>query len=107
MAPRTVTDDQVVDLITRTLEGPPPEAATQWSTRTMAEDIGLSKATISRIHALVLSLDEKSQVQALDRHPPDPPHGTGTVIGRCYRGRHHKAHSSWDVRERARVGSDD
>ena len=46
--PRTVTDDLVVDVITRTLEGPPP-AATQWSTRTMAETVGLSKATISRI----------------------------------------------------------
>jgi transposase len=106
-APRTVTDDLVVDIITRTLEAPPP-ATTQWSTRTMAEAVGLSKATISRIwqtfglqsqrvdtfklsadpqfvekvrdivglylnppdHALVLCLDEKSQVQALDRTPP-------------------------------------
>ena len=153
-APRTVTDDHVVDVITRTLEGPPPEAATQWSTRTMAEAIGLSKATISRIwqtfglqshrvdtfklsadpqfvekvrdivglylsppdHALVLSLDEKSQVQALDRTRPMLPMrpgiparqthdyirngttslfaalnvATGKVIGRCYRRHRHK-----------------
>jgi hypothetical protein len=101
-----VTDDQVVAIITRTLEAPP--AATQWSTRTMAEVAGLSKATISRIwqtfglqshrldtfklsadpqfvekvrdivglylnppdHAIVICLDEKSQVQALDRTRP-------------------------------------
>ena len=106
--PRKVTDDLVVDVITRTLEGPPREAATQWSTRTMADEVGLSKATIARIwqtfglqshrvdtfklsadpqfvekvrdivglylnppdHALVISLDEKSQVQALDRTRP-------------------------------------
>ena len=30
-APRTTTDDQVVDVITRTLEGPPAQA-TQWTT---------------------------------------------------------------------------
>jgi transposase len=152
-APRTITDDHVVDVITRTLEGPPPDAATQWSTRTMAEAMGLSKATISRIwqtfglqshrvdtfklsadpqcvekvrdivglylnppdHALVLSLDEKSQVQALDRTRPLLPlrpgiparqthdyirHGTtslfaalnvatGKVLGRCYRRHRH------------------
>lgn len=106
-APRTATEDRVVDVITRTPEGPPPHA-TQWATRSMAERTGLSKATISRIwqtfslqshrvatfklsadpqfvekvrdivglypnppdHALVLCLDEKSQVQALDRTRP-------------------------------------
>ena len=38
----------IVDVITRTLEAPPP-MATQWSTRSLAEVAGLSKATISRI----------------------------------------------------------
>jgi transposase len=152
-APRSVTDDLVVDIITRTLEGRPPQA-TQWSTRAMAETVGLSKATISRIwqtfglqshcvdtfklsadpqfvekvrdivglylnppdHALVLCLDEKSQVQALDRTRPllpmrpgipawrthdDIRHGTtslfaalnvatGTVIGQCHRRHRHQ-----------------
>lgn len=152
-APRIVTDDVVVDVITRTLEGPPPHA-TQWSTRTMAEVAGLSKATISRIwqtfglqshrvdtfklsadpqfvekvrdivglylnppdHALVLCIDEKSQVQALDRTRPLLPmrpgiparqthdyirHGTtslfaalnvasGQVIGQCHRRHRHQ-----------------
>src|SRR3989449_8529129 len=44
-APRTVTDDRIVDVITRTLEGPP--AATQWTTRSMADVAGFSKATIA------------------------------------------------------------
>jgi len=152
-APRTVTDDMVVDLITRTLEGPPSHA-TQWSTRSMAETVAFSKATISRIwqtfglqthrvdtfklsadpqfvekvrdivglylnppdHALVLCLDEKSQMQALDRTRPLLPmrpglpaqqthdyirHGTtslfaalnvatGTVIGECHRRHRHQ-----------------
>jgi transposase len=152
-APRKITDDVVVDVITRTLEGPPPHA-TQWSTRTMAEVAGLSKATISRIwqtfglqshrvdtfklsadpqfvekvrdivglylrppdHALVLCIDEKSQVQALDRTRPLLPlrpglparqthdyirHGTtslfaalnvatGKVIGHCHRRHRHQ-----------------
>jgi transposase len=151
--PRTITDDLVVDVITRTLEAPPPEA-TQWSTRTMAAVVGLSKATISRIwqtfglqshrldtfklsadpqfvekvrdivglylcppdHAIVLSMDEKSQVQALDRTRPLLPmrpglparqthdyirHGTtslfaaldvatGKVIGQCHRRHRHQ-----------------
>ena len=46
--PRKITDAAVVDVITRTLEAPPPRA-TQWSTRSLAEVVGLSKATISRI----------------------------------------------------------
>lgn len=152
-APRKATDEVVVDLITRTLEGPPPHA-TQWTTRGMAEIAGLSKATISRIwrtfglqshrvdtfklsadpqfiekvrdivglylnppdHALVLCLDEKSQVQAVDRTRPLLPmrpglparqthdyirHGTtslfaaldvatGKVIGQCHRRHRHQ-----------------
>lgn len=152
-APRVVTDDRVIDVITRTLEGPPPQQ-TQWSARTMAEAAGLSKSTISRIwrtfglqthrldtfklsadpqfvekvrdivglylnppdHALVLCVDEKSQVQALERSRPLLPmrpgiparqthdyirHGTtslfaaldvatGHVIGECHRRHRHQ-----------------
>jgi transposase len=150
---RKVTDDIVVDIITRTLEAPPPQM-TQWTTRAMGEVAGLSKATISRIwrtfglqshrletfklsadpqfveklrdivglylnppdHALVLCLDEKSQVQALDRTRPLLPmrpgiparqthdyirHGTtslfaalnvatGKIIGHCHRRHRHQ-----------------
>jgi len=147
-APREITDAQVEDLITRTLESTPPQA-TPWSTRSMARATKLSRATISRIwrafglqpqrsetfklssdpfflgkvrdlvglylnppdHAVVLCLDEKSQVQALDRTRPLLPlrpgvpehqthdyirHGTtslfaalevatGKIIGKCQR----------------------
>ena len=47
-APRKATDDRIVDVITRTLEGPPAHT-TQWTTRSMADVAGLSKATIARI----------------------------------------------------------
>jgi len=147
-APREITDAQVEDLITRTLESTPPQA-THWSTRSMARATKLSRPTISRIwrafglqphrtetfklsadpffvekvrdlvglylnppdHAVVLCVDEKSQVQALDRTRPVLPlrpgiperqthdyirHGTtslfaaleiatGKVIGKCQR----------------------
>lgn len=45
---RTATDDQIVEVITRTLEGP-PAAATQWTTRELADVATLSKTTIGRI----------------------------------------------------------
>src|SRR3977135_3786244 len=47
-APRKATDDQIVDVITRTLEGPPAQA-TQWTTRGLADVAGLSKTTMGRI----------------------------------------------------------
>jgi transposase len=147
-APRRLTDAQVEEVITRTLESK-PQNATHWSTRGMAEAAGLSQSAVVRIwhafglqphkseafklsgdpffvekvrdvvglylsppeRAIVLSVDEKSQVQALDRTQPLLPlgpgqaerhthdyarHGTtslfaaldvatGRVIGKCYR----------------------
>jgi transposase len=147
-APRTITDDVVERVITKTLEEK-PKAATHWSTRGMAEAVGLSQTAISRVwrafglkphlsesfklstdpyfvekvrdvvglymsppeNAIVLSVDEKSQVQALDRTQPLLPMtpgqaergthdyvrngttslfaalnvATGQVIGKCYR----------------------
>jgi transposase len=147
-APRTITDARVEDVITKTLEEK-PKAATHWSTRGMAEAVGLSQTAIVRIwnafglkphkaesfklstdpyfvekvrdvvglymsppeNAIILSVDEKSQVQALDRTQPLLPMtpgqaergthdyvrngttslfaalnvATGEVIGRCYR----------------------
>src|SRR6266540_7489848 len=106
-AKRTITDDQVEDVIVRTLETT-PRGATHWSTREMAKAVGLSHMAISRIwhtfglqphrsetfklstdpllvekvrdivglyldppdRALVLCVDEKSQIQALDRSQP-------------------------------------
>jgi transposase len=98
---------RVVDMTTRQK----PAKATHWSTRTMAEAVGISEASVRRIwrahglkphlintfkisndpefaekledivglylnppeHALVLCVDEKSQIQALDRTPPGLP----------------------------------
>ena len=106
-APRSITDDEIEQVVVRTLEST-PRGATHWSTRGMAKAIGLSHATISRIwhafglqphrsetfklspdpllvpkvrdivglyvnppeHAVVLCVDEKSQIQALDRTAP-------------------------------------
>jgi len=102
-----------------------PETATQWSTRTMAREMGISKASVSRIwrasglkphrvesfkvsndpnfadkleaivglylnppeHALVLSVDEKSQIQALDRTQPGLPmkKGRGATMTHDYK----------------------
>jgi transposase len=47
-APRTVTDEQVAALLTRTLEAT-PEGATHRSTRSMAAACGLSPATVQRV----------------------------------------------------------
>jgi len=152
-APRKITDVQVEEAVTRTLESL-PEAATHWSTRSLAQEVGLSQSAIVRIwhsfglqphrsekfklstdpflvekirditglylnppeHAIVLSIDEKSQVQALDRTQPILPlrpglpeqrtsdyqrHGTtslfaalniatGQVIGTCHRRHRHQ-----------------
>jgi transposase len=106
-APRTITDEQVEQVITKTLEETPTDA-THWSTRAMARATGMSQTAISRIWrafglkpqldeawklstdpqfidkvrdivglylnppqaAVVLCVDEKSGVQALDRTAP-------------------------------------
>jgi transposase len=106
--PRTITDTQVEQVITATLEQVPPDEGTHWSTRMMAARTGLTQTAVSRIwrafelkphqvdywklstdphfvdklydvvglyldppeRALVLCVDEKSQVQALDRSAP-------------------------------------
>ena len=146
--PRTITDTMVEQVLTKTLEEK-PKAGTHWSTRSMAEAVGLSQTAVVRIwgafglkphlaetfkfsndpyfvekvrdvvglyisppeKAIVLSVDEKSQVQALDRTQPLLPMApgqaergthdyvrngttslfaalnvaTGEVIGKCYR----------------------
>ena len=147
-APRKISDEQIEQALTMTLESTPQDA-THWSTRSLAKASGLSRSTVGRIwkafslqphrsetfklskdplfvdkvrdivglylnppeRALVLCVDEKSQIQALDRTQPLLPlrpgqierrthdykrHGTtslfaaldvktGTVIGECHR----------------------
>jgi transposase len=105
--PRTVTDEQVEEVIVKTLETTPKDA-THWSTRSMASEVGLTQSAVLRIwqafglqphrqdtwklskdpqfidkvrdvvglylnppeRAVVLCVDEKSQIQALDRSAP-------------------------------------
>ena len=56
-APRTVKDAQIEAVIVRTLESKPKDA-THWSTRSMAQDSGLSHMTIRRIwNQFVVSWD--------------------------------------------------
>jgi transposase len=113
--PRTVTDQQVEEVIVKTLETT-PKNATHWSTRSMAAEVGLTQSAVHRIwkafglqphrqdgwklstdpqfvakvrdvvglyldppeRAVVLCLDEKSQIQALDRTAPILPMLPGT-----------------------------
>lgn len=146
-APRSIGDDEVEAIITKTLEAT-PKGRTHWSTRSMAKSVGLSHSTIGRMwrafglqphrtesfrlsqdpllvekvrdivglymnppeKAVVLCVDEKSQIQALERAQPVLPmdigqperrthdyirHGTtdlfaaldaatGKVIGKCH-----------------------
>jgi transposase len=110
----TVTADMQSRILQVTLHAK-PAAATHWSTRTLAEHLGLSATTIRRVwqrngikphlqrtfklsrdprfedklldvvglylnppeHAVVLSCDEKSQIQALDRTQPGLPMKAG------------------------------
>jgi transposase len=152
-APRQIGDEKVQQVVELTLQAK-PKAATHWSTRLMAQKLGMSQSAISRIwrafglkphrhetfqistdpffiekvrdiiglylspptNALVLCVDEKSQIQALNRTQPILPMrpgqverhtpeyqrngttslfaaldvATGNVIGRCFR-RHRAA----------------
>ncbi|HVR28938.1 MAG TPA: IS630 family transposase [Thermoanaerobaculia bacterium] len=125
-APRKITDAQIEDVITRTLESK-PRGATQWSTRGMAKATGLTHVTIHRIwrafglqphrqdtfklspdplfidkvrdivglyfnppeHAVVLCVDEKSQIQALERSQPLLPMRPGQAERRTHDYRRH------------------
>lgn len=46
--PRTITDDQVEQVVVTTLETKPADA-THWSTRSLASQIGMSQTAVSRI----------------------------------------------------------
>ena len=119
--PRKLSDRQVEQVLTRTLQSQ-PQAATHWSTRDMAKACGLSQSTVSRIwrafslaphrsetfklsrdplfiekvrdivglylappdRALVLCVDEKSQIQALDRTAPLLPMRPGQIERRTH-----------------------
>jgi len=116
--PRSLRDEEIAVLINTALQQR-PEGRTHWSSRSLAEQTGLSKTTVHRYlslfglqphrtksfklsndpffiekvrdvvglylnppdHALVLCVDEKSQVQALERTQPVLPMGLGYIEG--------------------------
>lgn len=120
-APRRITDEQVEQVVIRTLETT-PRGATHWSLRDMAKASGVSRSTVNRIwrafslqphrsetfklspdpllvekvrdivglymappdHAVVLCVDEKAQIQALDRTQPLLPMRPGQVERRTH-----------------------
>jgi len=124
--PRSISDEQVAELIRKTIKTK-PLGRTHWTTRSMAEEIQISHQTVQRIwnafglqphrqrhfklssdpffvekvrdivglylnppdKAMVLCVDEKSQVQALDRTQPVLPMGLGYVEGVTHDYVHH------------------
>ena len=67
-APRTITDAQIERAVVTTLEGEPPNA-THWSTRSLAEAVGLSQSAVVRIwHAFALQ-PHRSETFKLSRDP--------------------------------------
>ena len=125
-APRSISDDQVSNLIQQTLNKKPPNG-THWTCRSIAKETGISKSTVQRIwstfgiqphrqkhftlstdpffvekvrdivglylnppdKAMVLCVDEKSQVQALDRTQPVLPMGLGYAEGITHQYKRH------------------
>ena len=120
-APRSVSDEQVEQVVVATLERTPRDA-THWSRASMATETGLSKSTVGRIwrafglkphlvdtfklssdplfiekvrdvvglylnppeRAVVLSVDEKSGIQALNRSSPLLPMMPGLAQRRSF-----------------------
>jgi transposase len=120
-APRKITDQQIEDVIVRTLETT-PHGATHWSIRDMAKASGIGRTTVNRIwrafglqphrsetfkqstdplliektrdivglymnppeHAALFCVDEKAQIQALDRTQPLLPMRPGQVERRTH-----------------------
>jgi transposase len=143
--PRKVSDADVERVLTTTLESVPRDA-THWSTRSLAQQSGLSRSTISRIwrafglqphrsetfklskdplfidkvrdivglylnppdRALVLCVDEKSQIQALDRIQPLLPMRPGQIERRSHDYKRHGTTSLFaalDVKTGAVIGA--
>ena len=66
--PRTVTDEQVEEVIVRTLETTPKDA-THWSTRGLAAELGLSQSAVSRIWRAFGLQPHRSATWKLSRDP--------------------------------------
>jgi transposase len=66
--PRAVADAQIEALITATLETTPKDA-THWSTRSMAEHLGMSQSTVSRVWRAFGLAPHKQDSWKLSRDP--------------------------------------
>ncbi len=124
--PRSISDQQVAELIEQTLKKK-PKNVTHWTCRSIAKETNLSKSTVQRIwstfgiqphrqkhftlstdslfvdkvrdivglylnppdKAMVLCVDEKSQIQALDRTQPVLPMGLGYLEGITHQYKRH------------------
>lgn len=120
-APRTIDDERVEAVVAKTLESM-PKGATHWSTRLLANEMGMTQNAVFRIwhafglqphrqetfklstdpmfvekvrdivglylnppmKAMVLCVDEKSQIQALDRTQPMLPLAPGMPARRTH-----------------------
>ena len=47
--PRSIEDEEIMELVQKTLDTAPPDGSTHWSCRSMAEATGLSKSTVHRV----------------------------------------------------------
>jgi transposase len=66
--PRTVTDAQVEEVITKTLETKPKDA-THWSTRSMAAEVGLTQSAVHRIWRAFGLQPHRQDVWKLSKDP--------------------------------------
>src|SRR6266702_1679230 len=68
--PRKITDEQVEEVITRTLEEAPPNQDTHWSTRSMAKATGLNQTAVSRIWRAFRLKPHLQETWKLSTDPP-------------------------------------
>ena len=66
--PRKITDAQVEEVIVKTLETTPKDA-THWSTRSMAEEVGLNQSAVHRIWKAFGLQPHRQQTWKLSRDP--------------------------------------
>jgi transposase len=65
--PRRITDAKVEEAVTQTLESLPP-AATHWSTRSLAQKVGLSQSAVgSDLAQFWVTTASKRNIQAVHR----------------------------------------
>jgi transposase len=66
--PRTVTDEQVEQVVVKTLETTPKDA-THWSTRSMAKEVGLTQSAVQRIWKAFGLQPHRQQTWKLSKDP--------------------------------------